>query len=84
MTSPAVILSLTNIRQYIVPVVTDLAGFVDPSATLSQIRAALVDFVRQLNFRTAGSAITGDDFNAIINMLQVEITGSASLVPNSM
>ena len=82
--SNAALLSLTNIRQYTVPVFTDLAGFVDPSATIADIRAALPGFVMQLNSRTAGSPITGDDFNAMLFLLGVETTGAAAQVPNTM
>lgn len=78
-TSASVILSVTNIRQYTVPVLTTLSGYVDAT---TDIRTALPDFVMELNIRVAGSAVTGN-IDSTVSIYAVELPGVPVPVPSS-
>lgn len=78
-TATSVVLSVTNIRQYTVPVFTALSGYVNAT---TDVRTALPTFVTELNSRVAGSAVTGD-FDAMTFLYSVEPTGVPVQVPSS-
>lgn len=73
-TSDSVVVAVTNIRQYTIPVLTTLNGATD-------IRTALPDFVENLNTLAAGQPVTGD-LGATVSIYQIGLSAPPVAVPN--